>query len=88
MSEKESKLETQLLILGIPSVRGKDKDKDKDMDMDMERGKRLQKSETAREKRKQTQEVIDTLEKRKHADGKNLKKKYKKIRDKHHDGKL
>ena len=82
MRKEESKLETQLLILGIPSVRGKDKDKD------MERGKRLQKSETAREKRKQTQEVIDTLEKRKHADGKNLKKKYKKIRDKHHDGKL
>tara|TARA_B110000483_G_scaffold183357_1_gene216910 strand:+ start:169 stop:417 length:249 start_codon:yes stop_codon:yes gene_type:complete len=82
MRKEESKLETQLLILGIPSVRGKEKD------IDMERGKRLQKSETAREKRKQTQEVIDTLEKRKHADGKNLKKKYKKIRDKHHDGKL
>ena len=26
MSEEESKLETQLLILGIPSVRGKEKD--------------------------------------------------------------
>jgi hypothetical protein len=28
MSEEESKLETQLLILGIPSVRGKEKEKD------------------------------------------------------------
>ena len=26
MSEQESELETQLLILGIPSVRGKDKE--------------------------------------------------------------
>ena len=30
MSEEEQKLETQLLILGIPSVRGKDKDKIKE----------------------------------------------------------
>jgi hypothetical protein len=30
MSEEESKLETQLLILGIPSVRGKDNDKIED----------------------------------------------------------
>jgi hypothetical protein len=28
MSEEESQLETQLLILGIPSVRGKEKEKD------------------------------------------------------------
>ncbi len=54
----------------------------------MDRGKRLQKSESAREKRKKVKEVIDTVEKRKYADVKNLKKKYKKIRDKHHDGKL
>ena len=54
----------------------------------MDRGKRLQKSETARDKRQQTKDVIDKLQKRKHADAKNLKKKYKKIRDKHHDGKL
>ena len=53
----------------------------------MDRGKRLQKSESAREKRKKVKEVVDTIEKRKHADIKNLKKKYRKIKDRHHDGK-
>ena len=54
----------------------------------MDRGKRLQKSESAREKRSKVKETLETIEKRKHADAKNIKKKYKKIRDKHHDGKL
>ena len=54
----------------------------------MDRGKRLQKSESAREKRIKTKEVIDTVEKRKYADAKNLKKKYKKIKQRHHDNKL
>jgi hypothetical protein len=54
----------------------------------MERGKRLQKSESAREKRIKTKEVIDTVEKRKYADAKNLKKKYKKIKERHHDNKI
>ena len=54
----------------------------------MDRGKRLQKSETAREKRKKVKQVVDTIEKRKHADAKNLKKKYKKIKERHHDNKL
>ena len=45
----------------------------------MDRGKRLQKSETAREKRKKVKETLETIEKRKYADAKNLKKKYKKI---------
>jgi len=54
----------------------------------MDRGKRLQKSESAREKRSKTKEVVDTVEKRKHADTKNLKKKYKKIKERHHDNKI
>jgi len=54
----------------------------------MDRGKRLQKSEAAREKRSKTKKVVDTIEKRKHADAKNLKKKYKKIKERHHDNKL
>ena len=54
----------------------------------MDRGKRLQKSESAREKRSKTKEVVDTIEKRKNADAKNLKKKYKKIKKRHHDNKL
>jgi|TARA_B100001093_G_C26618548_1_gene923517 hypothetical protein len=54
----------------------------------MDRGKRLQKSESAREKRSKTKEVVDTIEKRKNADAKNLKKKYKKIKQRHHDNKL
>ena len=53
----------------------------------MDRGKRLQKSESAREKRNKTKEVVDTIEKRKNADAKNLKKKYKKIKQRHHDNK-
>ena len=54
----------------------------------MERGKRLQKSESARTKINKTKEVVDTIEKRKYADAKNLKKKYKKIKERHHDNKL
>ena len=46
----------------------------------MDRGKRMQKSETAREKRKKVKETLETIEKRKYADARNLKKKYKKIR--------
>jgi hypothetical protein len=53
----------------------------------MDRAKRLLKSETAREKRKKVKEIIDRVEKRKFADSKNLKKKYKKIKDRHHDRK-
>ena len=54
----------------------------------MDRAKRLQKSESAREKRNKTKEVVDTIEKRKNADAKNLKKKYKKIKERHHDNKI
>ena len=54
----------------------------------MDSGLRLQKSEWAREKRSRTKEVVDTVEKRKHADTKNLKKKYKKIKERHHDNKI
>tara|TARA_B100000902_G_C26964777_1_gene742324 strand:+ start:22 stop:186 length:165 start_codon:yes stop_codon:yes gene_type:complete len=54
----------------------------------MDRGKRLQKSKSAREKRNKTKQVVDTIEKRKQADAKNLKKKYKKIKERHHDNKL
>ena len=54
----------------------------------MDRGKRLQKSETAREKRKKVKETLETIEKRAYADAKNLKKKYKKIKNRHHDNKL
>jgi len=54
----------------------------------MDRGKRLQKSESAREKRKKVKETLETIEKRKYADARNLKKKYKKIKDRHHDNKL
>jgi hypothetical protein len=45
----------------------------------MDRNKRLQKSESARTKRNKTKEIKNTIEKRKYADAKNLKKKYKKI---------
>ena len=54
----------------------------------MDRAKRLQKSESAREIRKKVKEVVDTVEKRKQADAKNLKKKYKKIKERHHDNKI
>jgi len=57
-------------------------------DLNMDRGKRLQKSESAREKRKKVKETLETIEKRKYADARNLKKKYKKIKDRHHDNKL
>jgi len=57
-------------------------------ELNMDRGKRLQKSETAREKRKKVKETLETIEKRKYADARNLKKKYKKIKDRHHDNKL
>ena len=57
-------------------------------ELNMDRGKRLQKSETAREKRKKVKETLETIEKRKYADARNLKKKYKKINDRHHDSKL
>jgi len=49
---------------------------------------RMFKSHLARKKRKETKEVINKLEKRKYADAKNLKKKYKKIKNRHHDNKL
>ena len=57
-------------------------------ELNMDRGKRLQKSEIAREKRKKVKETLETIEKRKYADAKNLKKKYKKIKNRHHDNKL
>ena len=57
-------------------------------ELNMDRDKRLQKSETAREKRKKVKETLETIEKRKYADARNLKKKYKKIKDRHHDNKL
>lgn len=54
----------------------------------MNRENRMAKSETARNKRKKVKETLETIEKRKYADAKNLKKKYQKIKDRHHDNKL
>ena len=53
----------------------------------MSRGKRLQKSEVARSKRTKVKETLETIEKRKRADAKNLKKKINKLKRRHHDGK-
>lgn len=54
----------------------------------MDRGKRLQKSELARDKRKKVKETLETIEKRTYADVKNNKKKLQKIKRRHHDNKL
>lgn len=48
---------------------------------------RMFKSYHARKRRNQTKEVLETIEKRARADAKNLKKKLKKIKRRHHDGK-
>jgi hypothetical protein len=53
----------------------------------MDREKRMYKSYLARKKRKQTKEVLETIEKRQRADNKNLRKKVDKIKRRHHDGK-
>ena len=53
----------------------------------MDRGKRLQKSETAREKRKKVKETLETIEKRQRADAKHLRKKVQKLKRRHHDWK-
>ncbi len=54
----------------------------------MDRLERMAKSEKARAKRKLTKSIIKTLQKRYYADMKHLKQKYKKIKARHHDGKL
>ena len=46
----------------------------------MNKKERMFKSYLARKKRKDTKEIVVTIEKRKKADSKNLKKKYKKIK--------
>ena len=46
----------------------------------MNKEERMFKSYLARKKRKDTKEIVVTIEKRKKADSKNLKKKYKKIK--------
>jgi len=53
----------------------------------MEREERIHKSYLARKKRKQTKEVVETIEKRQRADARNLKKKINKLKRRHHDGK-
>lgn len=51
------------------------------------REERMFKSYHARKRRKSKKDILDTIEKRAHADVKNLKKKLKKIKNRHHDGK-
>ena len=46
----------------------------------MNKEERMFKSYLARKKRKDAKEIVATIEKRKKADSKNLKKKYKKIK--------
>ena len=53
----------------------------------MEKEERMFKSYHARKRRSKTKEVLETIEKRARADAKNLKKKLKKIKRRHHDGK-
>jgi len=53
----------------------------------MNREERMFKSYNARKRRKQTKEVLETIEKRQRADAKNLRKKVDKIKRRHHDGK-
>ena len=53
----------------------------------MDKDERMYKSYLARKKRKEAKEVVETVEKRKRADVKNLKKKYIKIKKKHHKNK-
>tara|TARA_B100000927_G_scaffold267705_1_gene241991 strand:- start:3008 stop:3169 length:162 start_codon:yes stop_codon:yes gene_type:complete len=53
----------------------------------MSREERMYKSYIARKKRKQTKEVVETVEKRARADAKHLKKKVQKLKRRHHDGK-
>jgi hypothetical protein len=50
----------------------------------MDKDERMYKSYLARKKRKEAKEVVETVEKRKRADVKNLKKKYIKIKKRHH----
>jgi|TARA_B110000858_G_scaffold198385_1_gene264479 hypothetical protein len=54
----------------------------------MDRLERMDKSDKARAKRKLTKTIIKTIQKRYYADMKHLREKYKKIRQRHHDGKL
>jgi|TARA_R110001592_G_C12793270_1_gene716224 hypothetical protein len=54
----------------------------------MDRLERMAKSDKARAKRKLTKSIIKTLQKRYYADMKHLREKYKKIKARHHDGKL
>ena len=54
----------------------------------MDRLERMAKSDKARAKRKLTKTIIKTIQKRYYADMKHLREKYKKIKGRHHDGKL
>ena len=45
-------------------------------------------TDKARAKRKLTKTIIKTIQKRYYADMKHLREKYKKIKQRHHDGKL
>lgn len=54
----------------------------------MDRLERMDKSDKARAKRKLTKTIIKTIQKRYYADMKHLREKYKKIKERHHDGKL
>lgn len=51
------------------------------------REERMFKSFHARQRRKTKKDIVDTIEKRAFADAKNLKKKLKKLKRRHHDGK-
>jgi hypothetical protein len=53
----------------------------------MSREERMHKSNAARIKRSKVKETVETIEKRKRADVKNLKKKINKLKRRHHDGK-
>ena len=54
----------------------------------MDRLERMDKSDKARAKRKLTKTIIKTIQKRYYADMKHLREKYKKIKQRHHDGKI
>lgn len=54
----------------------------------MSKAIRIEKSERARSRRSFIKEIKETLQKRKFARLKNLRKKYQKLTKKHHDGKL
>jgi len=54
----------------------------------MSRAERLQKSKRARSRRSGINAIKETIQKRRFSDMKRLRKKYQKIKSRHHDNKL